>query len=240
VDVLTDTVSGVTRAWPKVAMVILLALDAPLAQQAPGGGKPATSSDSAAMLNQVYEAQKSATSYRMKMVQQYPATSNTLIQEISCPNRKRLTLVEKGRIKSDVVQIEGIQYTKSPGGGWRKVVPPVTVTAIKTVSGCPGGPADYLGGSFNLSELLGDIKAGTRRGTAEITKGGSSSVKGVTCEIWDVATRNLLNEPESVELCIRARDSLPSRIVIEEPAGKTEVTYWDWNDPSVSINPPLK
>jgi hypothetical protein len=77
------------------------------------------------------------------------------------------------------------------------------------------------------------------KGTTEISKGGSGNVNGLSCQIWDIATKNLLNEPESVELCI-GKDSLPLRVIMDEPEGKTEVTYSDWNSPSIRIYPPLK
>jgi len=236
-DISSGKVTGLAGVLLKVGIVALLVLGVSLAQKPSGNGKTVMSSEAAVMLNAVDEAQSSATSYRMRMAEQNSSMNRILTQEVSCPGRKHISMAEKGKVKSDTYQIDGAEYAKSARGHvWHKIPAPYGITS-KTVSGCPGGPDDYLGGSFNLSQLIRDIRIGQRKGTTEISKGDSTNVNGQRCEIWDIVTKNLLNETESIELCIRSKDSLPLRISMDEPEGTTQVTYWDWNSPNIKIGP---
>ena len=192
------------------------------------------------MLGKTYQAQKSAARYRVKMTtQRYGSNKKVITEEIACPDRKHITMASNGKVLLDIYEIGSTQYLKSKLGWTKAPDPPAPFQITKRpTSGCPGGSDDYLGGEFNLGVTLGEIIHGKIAGKADISKGSSTTLNGIPCETWDIAKRNLLNEPESIEMCIATSDSLPLRIAIDEPEGTTEVIYSDWNSGRVTVKAP--
>jgi len=195
-----------------------------------------------ALFARMSEAQKAATSYRMKMVSDAQGKQFEMESELLCPSRSHSRMSVSGQVVSETYLVDGTTYMVAGGRSMK------TPSRYKIPGGCPGAAQERAAGSDAGSMISSLSMKDTAKSLAEmqkakertkVTKGGTAVVEGATCQIWDIAYTDDANKISNIQYCIGS-DNLPRRAVMgsADDQGKAEITWWDWNSKSIVINPP--
>lgn len=222
----------------KYLAVLVVFCAAILMESSVGSTNPAAqistgSNDSSQVFVKADQAQKSATSYRVRMDWVNKGKHMRIIEEVVCPYRKRIRFVQEGRkIVTVLYQIEGRQYSGTRRDGSIPI-------PSRVVGGCAGGPEDSIGGTFNLNATMQLFTRGVITGEPKILKRPSNSEKNLSSDdCWESEPEPWDQIQDDITLCLSRKDGLPSRITIDSPAGETKLTYSDWNSKAITVTLP--
>ncbi len=190
------TSTRIWAAWALAGLLLAGCQSSPPAGETPG--KTMATSSGGGDLKAMREAMNKATGWHVSS----KSAGVEAEVDIVCPDKVR-TVSKTGNMTVETIMIGNNIHTK------------VGKTWVKTTA-----PAD--------SPLCGagsSYAAPTASSFAKVTKGGTATVNGESCQEWTIATEGSSLPPTT--MCIGS-DSLPR----QTKTGETTITYSNWNKPA--------
>ena len=192
-------------------------------------------------LQQANDAKAAAKSYKMRVeMRLHPGDPFITMEEISCPDRQRLTASLGDRPMYEAFRIADTSFVKDNDQWVKSPVPP----EVYPCGSNPGAPAPWalLNEGRDMSSALAQLAG---KAHANISVGQLIVVNGAPCQEWEVA----FGHPGSKQannsspmgsmrytICIDTETHLPTQVVMG--TGGIIVKYYDWNQP-VNITAPI-
>ena len=185
------------------------------------------------------QAKASAKSYKMQVeMRLHPGDPFITVEEVSCPDRLRMTASLGDRPMYEAVRIGNTSYVMDQGKWVTSPVPP----EVYPCGDRPGASAPWaiLNEGRDMSSSLAQL---VTKANATVTAGNLAVVNGSPCQEWEVA----FGHPGSKQagggmgnmrytICIDSATQLPAQVVMG--SGGILIKYYDWNQP-VTIAAPL-
>jgi hypothetical protein len=192
-------------------------------------------------LQQANDAKAAARSYKMRVeMRLHPGDPFITVEEISCPDRQRLTASLGDRPMYEAFRIADTSFVKDNKEWVKSPVPP----EVYPCGNNPGAPAPWalLNEGRDMSSALTQLAS---KAHANVSVGQLIVANGAPCQEWEVAFGHPGSKQASnnspmgsmrYTICIDTETHLPSQVVMG--TGGIIVKYYDWNQP-VNITAPI-
>jgi hypothetical protein len=162
------------------------------------------------------------------------------VEEISCPDRQRLTASLGDRPMYEAFRIADTSFVKDNNEWVKSPVPP----EVYPCGNNPGAPAPWalLNEGRDMSSALAQLAG---KAHANVSVGQLIVANGAPCQEWEVAFGHPGSKQQNnsspmgsmrYTICIDTETHLPSQVVMG--TGGIIVKYYDWNQP-VNITAPI-
>lgn len=192
-------------------------------------------------LQQANDAKAAAKSYKMRVeMRLHPGDPFITVEEISCPDRQRLTASLGDRPMYEAFRIADTSFVKDKNEWVKSPVPP----EVYPCGSNPGAPAPWalLNEGRDMSSALAQLAT---KAHANVSVGQLIVANGAPCQEWEVAFGHPGSKQQNnsspmgsmrYTICIDTETHLPNQVVMG--TGGIIVKYYDWNQP-VNITAPI-
>lgn len=169
--------------------------------------------DSAMIGTTISSALARATSWHMRM----RSRAGEMTIDVMCPDRIH-TVNRTGNTTVEMIRIGQATYTRA-GGKWTKLPAGGTQAPV-----CGGAPSAFGPGASSRVPTFGP--------DAEVRRGGTETVEGEACTVWDASSTDEKGVVRPFSICL-GPDNLPRQI----KSADAVATYSRWNQP-ITIEAP--
>jgi hypothetical protein len=191
-------------------------------------------------IQQASEAKAAAKTYKMRVeMRLHPGDPFVTMEEVSCPDRQRLSASLGDRPMYEAVRVAKTSYVMDQGKWVQSPIPP----EVYPCGDQPGAPAPWaiLNEGRDMSSALAQLVS---KAKAQVAVGQLIMANGSPCQEWEVSFGHPGSKSNNAPgmgnmrytICIDTETHLPNQVVMG--TGGIIIKYYDWNKP-VSIVAPV-